>query len=83
MWFVHKNAGAGVVLLGVDVVVRGIALLCQSFPDLTVRRTVRLVMGLLRQVAILNNCKALHAKFLALLVDHARRLHRLEIYGEV
>lgn len=34
------------------------------------------------QVVILNYCRALQPKSLGLLVDHARDLHRLEIYGE-
>jgi len=33
-------------------------------------------------VVVLNYCRALQPKFLARLVDHARYLHRLEIYGE-
>lgn len=35
-----------------------------------------------RQVVVLNYCRGLQAKFLAKLVDHAKHLRRLEIYGK-
>lgn len=34
------------------------------------------------QVAVLNYCRALSPKALALLVNHARHLRKLEIYGK-
>lgn len=55
---------------------------CKTQPAFLIPRGCELVGCWYPQVAVLNHCRALDLKFLALLVDHARHLRRLEIYGK-